>query len=169
MNLSSGINPRYILDISGMFDKSGIYTGYIWDISGIYPGCIHIPDESGIYLKYILECIPIYPGCILRLIWDSKAGGWGMGKVRVFELAEIFSTGILDYIFDDSREKNFPGGPVWAHTGPYGRSKKSRLVAVSLFDRVLSRSHQYSKISSTGSRNSKVSHFLCTPWYWGFL
>jgi hypothetical protein len=38
IHLSSGINPGYIPDKSGILDESGIYPGYIWDISGIYLG-----------------------------------------------------------------------------------------------------------------------------------
>jgi hypothetical protein len=38
IHLSSGMNPGYNLDKSGMLDESGIYPEYIWDISGIHPG-----------------------------------------------------------------------------------------------------------------------------------
>jgi hypothetical protein len=39
-----------------------------------------------------------------------------VGKVRVLKLAQILSTGSLDYIFDDSGQKKLPGRPVWAYT-----------------------------------------------------
>jgi hypothetical protein len=55
IHLSSGINPRYIPDKSGMLDESGIYPGYIRDTSGIYPGYIWDTSTSQINLGYILN------------------------------------------------------------------------------------------------------------------
>jgi hypothetical protein len=83
IHLSSGMNPGYILDKSGMLDESGIYPEFIWDISGIsqiIPE--YIPDSciSQINLEYIQntsrKISQIYLGSILRFIWDSKAGGY---------------------------------------------------------------------------------------------
>jgi hypothetical protein len=43
----------------------------------------------------------------------------GLRKVRISKLAQILPTGALDYIFDDSGEKN-----LWqARTDPYGGPK----------------------------------------------
>jgi hypothetical protein len=70
MNLSSGINPGYVLDKFGMSHESGIYQGYLG----------YIPDAfiSQINLGYILDISriisQIYLGYILIFIWDSKAG-----------------------------------------------------------------------------------------------
>jgi hypothetical protein len=83
MNLSSGINPGYILDKYGMSDESGIllvqHVVYIRDTSGIYPGYIPNAFISQINLGYICNIsqnIPrIYLGYILRFILDPKAGG----------------------------------------------------------------------------------------------
>jgi len=76
IHLSSGINPGYIPDKSGMLDESGLYSGYIWDISGIYLGYIYIPDKSGIYPKYI----PEYILDISRIYSQIYLGfqGWGV-------------------------------------------------------------------------------------------
>jgi hypothetical protein len=46
-----------------------------------------------------------------------------------YKLAQIVSTGTLDYIFDDSGGKKFSGGPL---TGLYGRPK---ITKISIFAR----------------------------------
>jgi hypothetical protein len=76
MNLSSGINPGYILDKSGIIDKSGMYMGYIRDISRIHPGYIFIPDKSWIYPKYIPEYISNISGIYSRIYLEFQ--GWGV-------------------------------------------------------------------------------------------
>jgi hypothetical protein len=74
--LSSGINPGYIPNKSGMLDESGIYPGYIWDISGIYLGYIYIPDKSLIYPKYIPEYILDISGIYSQIYLGFQ--GWGV-------------------------------------------------------------------------------------------
>jgi hypothetical protein len=76
IHLSSGINPEYIPDKSGMLDESGIYPGYIWDISGIYLGYIYIPDKSEIYPKYIPAYILDISGIYSQIYLGFQ--GWGV-------------------------------------------------------------------------------------------
>jgi hypothetical protein len=65
----------YILDKSGMLDKSGIYPGFIWDISRIYRGFIYIPNKSRIYPKYIQEYILNISGIYSEIYLGFQAGG----------------------------------------------------------------------------------------------
>jgi hypothetical protein len=79
------INPGYIPDKSG-----------IWDKSGIYPGYIYIPDKSWIHPKYIpkyiLNIFGIYSQIYLGLqgwgvpnhpaLYAHRRTAWGVQKGR---------------------------------------------------------------------------------------
>jgi hypothetical protein len=65
-----------------MLDKSGIYPRYIWDISGMYPGYIYILDKFWIYPKYISEYILNISGIYSQIYLEFQ--GWGV-QVQGFQ------------------------------------------------------------------------------------
>jgi hypothetical protein len=64
-----------------MLDKSGIYPRFIWDIFGMYPGFIYIPDKSRIYPEYIPEYISNISGIYSQIYLGVQ--GWGV-DIKVF-------------------------------------------------------------------------------------